>query len=69
MGTDNNCRFSKRVSYTEASTSDNENCLTSCHPRFVSYLCHFFRVPPVASRTDPDDGMRLFNLRSREKFQ
>jgi hypothetical protein len=56
------CTFSKRMSYAEAPTSDDAACLASCHPRFVSYLCHFFGVPPVASRTDPDDGVRSREL-------
>jgi hypothetical protein len=36
------CRFSTFVSSCGLMTCGDARCLTSCHPQFVSYSCHFF---------------------------
>jgi hypothetical protein len=35
------CSFSNSLSYPDTLTSGDTTCLTKCHPRSVSYQCHF----------------------------
>jgi hypothetical protein len=48
---DRRCRFSSRVPYGDSLTCGDAWCLTRCHLRFVSNLCHFSRTPLPEWRT------------------